>query len=91
MQLLCCASPRSKRCRRQASWREECSVCRCCPGATRRYFARVAEERMGPDDAAILVTHAPLWLSAWCAPACLCPTNKLFAHPQAALSTPCRL
>lgn len=22
---------------------------------------------MAPDEAVILVTHAPLWLSAWCA------------------------
>jgi hypothetical protein len=31
---------------------------------------------MGPDDAAILVTHAPLWLSAWCAAACPYPTSS---------------
>jgi hypothetical protein len=29
------------------------------------YFARIAEERMGPDDAAILVTHCPEWLTSW--------------------------
>ena len=50
-------------------------------GAPRRYFARVAEERMGPDDAAVLVTHAPLWLSAWCVSACLHPRcSQLDAH-----------
>ena len=30
-----------------------------------RYFARIADERMGPDDAAILVTHQPRWLMDW--------------------------
>jgi len=30
-----------------------------------RYFGRVASERMGPDDAAIVVTHAPGWLVEW--------------------------
>lgn len=41
-----------------------CLVCVC------RYFARVAEERMGPDDAVILVTHAPRWLTEWCVSGC---------------------
>ena len=26
-----------------------------------RYFARVADERMGPGDAAIVATHEPKW------------------------------
>lgn len=30
-----------------------------------RYFGRVASERMAPDDAAIVVTHAPGWLVEW--------------------------
>ena len=30
-----------------------------------RYFARIADERMGPRDQAILVTHQPRWLSDW--------------------------
>ena len=30
-----------------------------------RYFARVAEERMAEDDAVILVTHQPRWLTEW--------------------------
>ena len=30
-----------------------------------RYFGRVASERMGPEDAAIVVTHAPGWLVEW--------------------------
>ena len=30
-----------------------------------RYFARIAEERMGPDDQVILVTHQPRWLMDW--------------------------
>ena len=30
-----------------------------------RSFGRVASERMGPDDAAIVVTHAPGWLVEW--------------------------
>ena len=30
-----------------------------------RYFARIAEERMGPGDAAIIVSHAPYWLINW--------------------------
>lgn len=30
-----------------------------------RYFAKVAEERMAPGDAAIMVTHCPLWLIDW--------------------------
>jgi len=30
-----------------------------------RYFARIADERMGADDQAILVTHQPRWLSDW--------------------------
>ena len=30
-----------------------------------RYFARIADERMGPGDQAILVTHQPRWLSDW--------------------------
>ncbi|KAL4423131.1 hypothetical protein ABPG77_004814 [Micractinium sp. CCAP 211/92] len=29
------------------------------------YFARIAEERMGPDDQAILVQHCPTWLVDW--------------------------
>lgn len=33
--------------------------------AWRRYFARLAEERLGPDDAVILVTHQPRWLAEW--------------------------
>lgn len=31
----------------------------------RRYFARIADERMGPGDGAILVTHQPRWLADW--------------------------
>jgi hypothetical protein len=30
-----------------------------------RYFARIADERMAPTDAAILVTHEPHWLTRW--------------------------
>lgn len=30
-----------------------------------RYFAKIAEERMGPNDAAIIVTHCPYWLIEW--------------------------
>ena len=30
-----------------------------------RYFARIADERMAPGDAAILVTHEPHWLTRW--------------------------
>ena len=30
-----------------------------------RYFARIADERMKPDDQAILVTHQPMWLQEW--------------------------
>ena len=30
-----------------------------------RYFARVADERMGPADQAVLVTHQPRWLADW--------------------------
>ena len=30
-----------------------------------RYFAKIAEEKMEPGDAAILVTHCPLWLVDW--------------------------
>ncbi|BDA40538.1 hypothetical protein COCOBI_01-1910 [Coccomyxa sp. Obi] len=30
-----------------------------------RYFARIADERMGPEDQAILVTHQPGWLQDW--------------------------
>lgn len=30
-----------------------------------RYFARIAEERMGPNDAAVVVSHAPQWLINW--------------------------
>ena len=30
-----------------------------------RYFARIAEERMGPEDQVILVTHQPRWLMDW--------------------------
>ncbi len=30
-----------------------------------RYFARIADERMKPDDQAILVTHQPMWLAEW--------------------------
>ena len=33
--------------------------------ACHRYFARIAEERMGPDDQVILVTHQPRWLMDW--------------------------
>ena len=33
--------------------------------AVHRYFARIADERMGPDDQAILVTHQPRWLMDW--------------------------
>ena len=29
------------------------------------YFARIAEERMLPEDTAILVTHTPEWLTSW--------------------------
>jgi hypothetical protein len=32
---------------------------------SRRYFARIADERMGPRDGAILVTHQPRWLADW--------------------------
>jgi len=30
-----------------------------------RYFARIADERMAPGDAAIIVTHEPRWLTRW--------------------------
>jgi hypothetical protein len=30
-----------------------------------RYFAKVAEERMAPGDAALVVTHCPRWLVDW--------------------------
>ena len=30
-----------------------------------RYFARIADERMKPDDQVILVTHQPMWLQEW--------------------------
>lgn len=30
-----------------------------------RYFARIADERMGPEDQCILVTHQPRWLADW--------------------------
>lgn len=30
-----------------------------------RYFARIAQEKMGPTDAAIIVTHCPHWLIDW--------------------------
>ena len=30
-----------------------------------RYFARLAEERMGPEDQVVLVTHQPRWLMDW--------------------------
>jgi hypothetical protein len=30
-----------------------------------RYFARIAEERMAPNDSAIIVSHAPQWLISW--------------------------
>lgn len=30
-----------------------------------RYFARIAERRMGPDDRAILILHCPRWLVDW--------------------------
>ncbi|GAB4822190.1 hypothetical protein N2152v2_009236 [Parachlorella kessleri] len=30
-----------------------------------RYFARVAEDRMGPDDQAIVAMHCPTWLVDW--------------------------
>ncbi|GIL77238.1 hypothetical protein Vretifemale_6729 [Volvox reticuliferus] len=30
-----------------------------------RYFANVVEQRMGPDDQVILMTHEPLWLLEW--------------------------
>ena len=29
------------------------------------YFARLAEERMEPDDSVVLVTHTPEWLTSW--------------------------
>lgn len=30
-----------------------------------RYFARIAEERMGPEDQAIIALHCPTWLVDW--------------------------
>ncbi|EFJ44074.1 hypothetical protein VOLCADRAFT_65342, partial [Volvox carteri f. nagariensis] len=30
-----------------------------------RYFANVVEQRMGPEDQVILMTHEPLWLLEW--------------------------
>jgi len=30
-----------------------------------RYFARIAEERMAPNDSSIIVSHAPQWLINW--------------------------
>ena len=30
-----------------------------------RYFVRIADDRMAPGDAAILVTHEPHWLTRW--------------------------
>lgn len=30
-----------------------------------RYFARIAQEKMGPTDSAIIVTHCPHWLIDW--------------------------
>ncbi|KAH7619432.1 hypothetical protein NADE_006274 [Nannochloris sp. 'desiccata'] len=30
-----------------------------------KYFARIAEERMAPNDSAIIVSHAPQWLINW--------------------------
>ncbi|KAL3147784.1 hypothetical protein ABBQ32_002515 [Trebouxia sp. C0010 RCD-2024] len=38
---------------------DDIDMCQC------RYFARIADERMGPGDQAILVTHQPRWLSDW--------------------------
>ncbi|DBB07470.1 TPA: hypothetical protein ACH3X3_008941 [Trebouxia sp. C0006] len=38
---------------------DDIDMCQC------RYFARIADERMGADDQAILVTHQPRWLSDW--------------------------
>lgn len=38
---------------------DDIDLCQC------RYFARIADERMGPDDAVILVTHQPRWLMDW--------------------------
>jgi len=35
------------------------------PWPRARYFARIADERMGPGDQALLVTHQPRWLSDW--------------------------
>ncbi|KAK3262485.1 hypothetical protein CYMTET_28662, partial [Cymbomonas tetramitiformis] len=30
-----------------------------------KYFSKVAKERVGPDDAVIIVTHQPMWLQYW--------------------------
>ncbi|KAK9862826.1 hypothetical protein WJX84_007158 [Apatococcus fuscideae] len=38
---------------------DDIDMCQC------RYFARLAEERMGPEDQVILVTHQPRWLMDW--------------------------
>ena len=38
---------------------------RAAPRCCRSYFARIAEERMGPDDQVILVQHCPTWLIDW--------------------------
>ncbi|KAK9835056.1 hypothetical protein WJX81_007542 [Elliptochloris bilobata] len=38
---------------------DDIDMCQC------QYFARIADERMGPADQAVLVTHQPRWLSDW--------------------------
>ncbi|KAK9823894.1 hypothetical protein WJX72_006230 [[Myrmecia] bisecta] len=45
---------------------EDIDMCQC------RYFARIADERMGPDDQVILVTHQPHWLTDWFAEEASC-------------------
>ena len=41
-----------------------------------RYFARIADERMGEADQAILVTHAPRWLMDWYFEEAACPNLR---------------
>ena len=60
------------------------------PCVTRSYFARLAEERMGPGDQAILITHAPRWLIDWFWWARLCCLLPACSLPAGSLS-PCSL
>ncbi|KAK9809330.1 hypothetical protein WJX73_005806 [Symbiochloris irregularis] len=49
---------------------DDIDLCQC------RYFARIADERMGPDDAVILVTHQPRWLMDWFWQEAACPNLR---------------